>query len=124
MSKESFVNFEWDVMEDKFKNGKLKDNLDCKEYVESFFLPTTAGTHVHFEDGKPTIIQDATMKTVYLKRFPKAITKWYNEVLKPRKLICDIHKPLTGKNFVNLSSHMMHRCDFNCSSNCWSGEWK
>ena len=56
-------------MNNNFNNGLLKDNLDCKNYISKFFFPTVAGTHILIEDGKPTIIQDVTIKTIYLNRF-------------------------------------------------------
>ena len=52
-------------MNNHFNNGLLKDNLDCKNYISKFFFTTVAGTHILIENGKPTIIQDVTMKTIY-----------------------------------------------------------
>ena len=73
---EAIVNteFEWSVMTDLYNNGLTKEHLDCKNYISKFFVPSTIiGTHVLFENQKPTIIQDQTMKTVYLKRYCKLV---------------------------------------------------
>jgi len=95
-------------MHDLYDNGLLKDNLDCKTYISKYFIPTTVGTHILIEHGKPTIIQDQTMKTVYLKRFNKDITKWYLEKTIPKRLLCDISKPMIGDNYINISSQLKH----------------
>ena len=71
------TNYDQDIMNDLYENGKLKDHIDCKEYILKYFCPTTSGTHILFKDNKPTIIQNDTMKLVYLDRFPTDIAKWY-----------------------------------------------
>lgn len=100
--------FDFDEMNNKYNNGLLKDNLDCKMYIAKYFYPTTHGTHIMFEDGQPIVIQKDDMKTVYLARFPKEVAKWYNTVHKPIKVICDINQPVIGKGFINLSPRMKH----------------
>ena len=100
--------FSFVKMKDLFTNGMLKDHLDCKNYTSTYFYPTTAGTHILFEEGKPTIIQDETMKKVYLARFEKSISKYYLTQTIPKKLICDITKPILSESCINLCPAPKH----------------
>jgi hypothetical protein len=100
--------FNWQTMHDLYDNGPLKEHIDCKNYISKYFIPTTIGTHIHLEHGKPTILQDVTMKAVYLKRFKKDISKWFLEETIPKRLICDISKPMMGDTFINISSQLKH----------------
>ena len=72
-------------MKNFYDAGVLRDRLDCKNYISSFFIPTTTATHILMENGKPTIIQDDIMNKVYLKRFPKDIKEWYGCETIPKK---------------------------------------
>jgi hypothetical protein len=108
IKKNEISEFDWTTMNDLFNNGNMKDHLDCKNYISKYFIPTTIGTHVLIENGKPIIIQDATMKTVYLKRFNIDIRKWYNETTIPKKLICDVSKPMLGDKYINVSAQLKH----------------
>ena len=100
--------FSFTEMKNQYENGMLKEHLDCKNYIGKYFYPTTSGTHVLFEDGKPTVIQDETMKKVYLGRFDKQISKWYLKETIPKKLICDITKPTLTEHQVNLCPRIKH----------------
>jgi hypothetical protein len=67
-----------------FDEGLLKNHLDCKNYINKFFHPTTTGTHILFVNGKPEIVQNETMSSVYVNRFDpetedkQIIKKWYS----------------------------------------------
>jgi hypothetical protein len=107
--KKTFKNFSFDEMRILYAEGTKKDHLDCKEYISSFFCPTTAGTHVLFENGKPTIIQNDTFSLVYSQRFEEDIQKWYKKKTTPKRLIADITKPMMGVDFINLSGLLKHK---------------
>ena len=100
--------FEWLEINNKYKNGQLKDHLDCKNYIGKFFYPLTNGTHALVENNDVTIIQDDTMRKVYLKRFPKDVKIWYETETIPVKLICDITKPSVGDGYVNIAKRQLH----------------
>jgi hypothetical protein len=102
--------FSFTELKNHYEHGKLRDYLDCKQYILSHFCPTTDGQHVFYEinDSKPEIVQEQTFNTVYLARFPKELQKWYKTETIPRKLISDIHKPGSGPNFVNLAGRKKH----------------
>ena len=72
-------------------NPKYKNT---KKHISNFFIPTTSGTHVLIEGENIVIIQDETFRKVYLNRFPDIIAKWYQKEEIPKKIICDLHKPL------------------------------
>lgn len=100
--------FCFDKMNRLFDNGKLKEHLDCKQYIAKFFFPTKSGTHVLVENGQLEIIQKDTFNEVYLQRFPKDIQLWYKKKTVPVKLICDIHKPRFGKGYINVAEQLLH----------------
>ena len=103
------TNYDQDKMNDLYENGQLKDHIDCKEYILKYFCPTTSGTHILFKDNKPTIIQNDTMKLVYLDRFPTDIAKWYKKCTKPKELISDISKPCITDTFINLAGQIKYK---------------
>jgi hypothetical protein len=107
-AQETKSEFSFKKMNKLYEEGKLKDHLDCKQYIAKFFFPTKAGTHVLVENGKIEIIQKETFKEVYLSRFPKDIQHWYKVKTEPVKLICDIHKPRFGKGFINVAEQLKH----------------
>jgi len=109
MTEQEFQEFEWDQLKHLYDNGLLKDHQDCKNYLAKYFVPTTCGTHIKFENNKPTIINDDIMKRVYLKRFKKDIKIWYETETIPKKLICDPLKPTVGPNFINYSPQFLHK---------------
>ena len=103
------MEFNFSTMKNFYDAGVLRDRLDCKNYISSFFIPTTTATHILMENGKPTIIQDDIMNKVYLKRFPKDIKEWYGCETIPKTIICDISKPQLGDNFINISPQIKHK---------------
>ena len=48
------------------------------------------------------------MNEVYLPRFPKDIKTWYKTDTTPKKLICDIHKPQIGVNYINVAKTLKY----------------
>lgn len=96
--------FSFDKMNNLHDNGKLKDHLDCKNYILKYFTPTKNGTHILIENDTMEIIQKDTFKEVYLLRFPKLIKLWYNTKTTPKRVICDIHKPRVGGDYINVAS--------------------
>jgi len=106
--KNKIVNFSFTTMRELYQTGQLKDHLDCKNYIEKYFIPLTNGSHAHFDDGQLIMINDQSMKTVYLKRFEDDIQKWYKKYTIPKKLICDINLPPVGETYVN-ASKQLHR---------------
>ena len=84
------MEFNFSTMKNFYDAGVLRDRLDCKNYISTFFIPTTSATHVLMENGKPTIIQKDIMTDVYLNRFEDDIKIWYKNKTIPKKLICDI----------------------------------
>ena len=106
MTEKKIENFDFKKMRELYENGPLKDNLDCKNYIEKFFIPLTNGAHVLIEDNKIEMINNDAMNTVYLQRFEDCIKKWYKQKTTPKKLICDINKPRLGDNFVNASAQL------------------
>ena len=100
--------FSFTNMNELFDNGLLKDHLDCKNYIAKYFHPTTSGTHILFESGKPLIIQDETMKKVYISRFKKEVGKWYLTETIPKKLICDINEPALTETHINICPTLKH----------------
>src|SRR5690242_17305308 len=108
-TKETKSEFSFDKMNRLYENGKLKDHLDCKQYIAKFFFPTKNGTHVMIENNKIEIIQQTTYKDVYLARIPKDIQLWYKNKTEPVAMICDINKPRLGKGYVNVAEQLMHK---------------
>ena len=68
-NKKTSSNFDFKTMRDLYDNGPLKDHLDCKNYIEKYFVPLTNGGHVYIEDGKIEMINNESMGIVYLERF-------------------------------------------------------
>ena len=79
MQQEKTQNFDFKTMRDLYDNGPLKDRLDCKNYIEKFFIPLTNGSHAFIEDGKVEMINNESMRNVYLNRFEDDIKKWYEK---------------------------------------------
>ncbi len=50
--------FSFSKMRDLFTTGQLQDNLDCKNYLSQYFIPTSAGTYAFVQF---TILQKETM---------------------------------------------------------------
>lgn len=96
-------------MNQLYENGQLKDHLDCKNYISKYLHPLTNGTHALTENDTISIIQKETLNEVYLQRFEDDIKKWYKKKTIPKKLICDIHKPVIGNNFINLGKQLKHK---------------
>jgi hypothetical protein len=98
-----------------FDEGLLKNHLDCKNYIKKYFHPTATGTHILFVNGKPEIVQNDTMSTVYVNRFDpetedkQIIKKWYSRGTIPKQIICDINKPIMTEEFINLSPQVKHK---------------
>ena len=90
---------------DEISNPKYKKT---KDYVSKYFVPSTTGAHILIENKDVHIIQNETMKQVYLSRFPDSIAKWYQKETIPRKIICDLHKPLLTDTEVNISPKLKH----------------
>ena len=102
------MEFNFDELKNQYKNGMLKDNLDCKNYILKYLFPLLNCTHALVENNEVTIIQKDTMNEVYLPRFPKDIKTWYKTDTTPKKLICDIHKPQIGLNYINVAKSLKH----------------
>jgi len=90
---------------DEVSNPKYKKT---KDYVSKYFIPSTTGTHILIENKDAHIIQNETMKQVYLSRFADVIAKWYIKETIPRRIICDLHKPLLTDTEVNISPKLKH----------------
>ena len=88
-----------------FNNGPLKDHQDAKNYISSYFFPLINGTHALIENNDLTIIQDETLRKVYLARFPKQIKKFYLEATIPKNIICDAI--ITEQN-INVCKRFKH----------------
>ena len=101
--------FDWTEIKKTYDNGLIKDHLDCKQYISKFFVPLTNGTHAQIENNEITIIQKETMNEVYLGRFPIDIKKWYKSETIPKKLICDITKPMIGDDYVNIANKQLFK---------------
>jgi hypothetical protein len=106
MEQNKTENFDFNIMRNLYENGLMKDHLDCKQYIEKFFIPLTNGAHVLIEDGKLEMTNNESMRTVYLNRFEDDIKNWYMKKTIPKKLICDINKPRIGINYVNASAEL------------------
>ena len=123
MTEKKNENFNFATMRDLYENGKckeslkykeyvenlIKNRLDCKQYIESFFVPLTNGSHAFIENGKLEMINNDSMRIVYLNRFEDDIKKWYEKKTIPKKLICDINKPRIGEDFVNASAQLARK---------------
>jgi len=96
-------------MNQLYENGQLKDHLDCKNYISTYFHPLNNGTHAFIENNTISIIQDETMNKVYLQRFKCDIKKWYKNETIPKKIICDINKPTVGTNYINVGKQLKHK---------------
>lgn len=108
----------------KKKGKKSDEKFKCtykktKQYISNNIHPTFNGTHVIFEDGKPEIIQNDTMNSVYLPRFiiideetdyaDHTLKEWYKRATIPKKLICDVNKPTLTSTCVNLAPEIKHK---------------
>lgn len=93
-----------------FKEDNSKPKYDkTKKYINDHFVPTTSATHILVEGSNTTILQDETFKKVYLNRFPDVIAKWYVKETIPKKIICDLHKPLITDTEINISPKPKHK---------------
>lgn len=92
-----------------YENGMLKDHLDAKNYISKFFYPLTTGQHALIENNEISLISDDIMKKVYIARWDNDIIKWYKKNTIPRKLICDLDKPMIGDKFINVSKQLKHQ---------------
>jgi hypothetical protein len=95
-------------MNQLYENGQLKDHLDCKNYIAKYLHPLNNGTHALIENDTISIIQKETLNEVYLQRFEDDIKKWYKKTI-PKKLICDISKPVIGSNYINVGKQLKHK---------------
>jgi len=109
MSQQKKQSFDFKKMRDLYTNGKLKDHLDTKNYISKYFIPLTNGAHAIIENGKLEMINNDSMKTVYLDRFEDDVKKWYKKETIPKKLICDINKPQIGEDYVNASAQLLRK---------------
>ncbi|MBS1736181.1 MAG: hypothetical protein JSS98_06175 [Bacteroidetes bacterium] len=93
-----------------FKEDNKHSKFDkTKKYVQEHFVPTTSATHILVEGQSTTIIQQDTFKQVYLNRFPDEIIKWYVKETIPKKIICELHKPLLTESEINISPQLKHK---------------
>lgn len=100
--------FDFVKAKDLYENGQLKDRLDCKNYILKFFYPTYDGNHVVFNNAVPKLVKNEEFTRVYLNRLPKDIKKFYITETIPFNVICNPLKPVTGKDFVNMSPQFKH----------------
>ena len=87
-------------------------NIDATlatNYITKCFFPLTNGDHAYFvEDeltGKPVIriMDDATIKKVYFKRFSDSICNFYFKEFKClRKIVCVLNKPVLYDDKINI----------------------
>jgi hypothetical protein len=100
--------FDFDECRRLFNDGMLKDHLDAKNYISKFFCPLISGQHTLIENNSVTLVADDVMRNVYMKRWDKKIREWYNTETNPKKLICDLNKPMIGSSFMNVSKQLIH----------------
>ena len=100
--------FSFTELNNLFNNGPLKDYQDAKNYIASYFYPLINGTHALIENNEITIIQDETLRKVYLARFPKQIKKFYLEETIPKNIICDVKQPIITEQSVNVCKRFKH----------------
>ena len=91
-----------------FNNGPLKNYQDAKNYISRYFYPLINGTHALVENNEITIIQDETLRKVYLARFPKQIKKFYLEETIPKNIICDVKQPIITEQSINVCKRFKH----------------
>ena len=91
------------------KYKKSRDDKKCKEYITKYFYPTDTGEHCVLIDGKFKMYTTTDLKTVYLNKFPKELSKFYlKEYLKLYKVISDIDKPKVGDDYINVAGRFKH----------------
>ena len=94
--------FDFDMFDNFYTNGQLKDHLDAKNYLEKFFYPLTNGSTAILKNGEFEMINSNDFNSVYLARFPKDISVWYKTKTRPREIIVDPHKDRIGKSYINM----------------------
>ena len=92
-----------------FKDGPLRDNQDAKNYLDSYIIPLTNGAHAKIEGGEMEMIKKEEFRDVYSPRFPPQIKKYYFHETIPRYIICDVHKPMITKNYINVCKPYKHK---------------
>ena len=92
-----------------FNHGMLKDHLDVKNYIQKFFTPLISGQHVLIENNNVTLVSDEIMRKVFMRRWDKKISQWYDSETIPKNLICDFNKPIIGDKFINVSKQLKHQ---------------
>jgi len=100
--------FSFSELNNLFNNGPLKDHQDAKNYISGYFFPLINGTHALIENNDLTIIQDETLRKVYLARFPKQIKKFYLEETIPKNIICDVKQPIITEQSINVCKRFKH----------------
>lgn len=64
---------------DLFQNGMLKDNLDCKQYIEPYVYPLITGEQGFYDAHKKVILMmtKEQVKSAHFDGLPKIISDWW-----------------------------------------------
>jgi len=57
--------------------GNLKEPNNTIAYMSKYFYPTVEGNHFVWEGNEFRVYDDARLKSVYINRLPKALSRWY-----------------------------------------------
>eukprot|EP01038_Epipyxis_sp_PR26KG_P018189 gene18189-25585_t len=80
-------------MKEHYDNGPLKDHLDCKNYLQKYFIPLTNGSHVYIENGK-----DFVNASGQLKRDYKPFASFSEEIKQGVQMMLDFIKEIWANN--------------------------
>jgi len=105
----SIEKFCFQKLKQLFKDGPLRDNQDAKNYLDSYIIPLTNGAHAKIEGDEMEMIKKEEFRDVYAPRFPPQIKKYYFHETIPRYIICDVHKPMITKNYINVCKPYKHK---------------
>ena len=96
----------------EFNLEHLANNLSLnqgKEYIKEFFVPLTNGNHAVLSNGKYNILNDETVRKVYLNRMSKELSNFYTkEYYSLKSITYKLGEDVIIGNQLNLCPKMMH----------------
>ena len=96
----------------EFDLEHLANNLSLnqgKEYIKQYFVPLTNGNHAVLSKGKYIILNDETVRKVYLNRMSKELSNFYTkEYYAIKSITYKLGEDVFIENQLNLCPQLMH----------------
>ena len=87
-----------------------KNIKECTDYVSKYFFPLKSGGHLYLENNKFIFYDDKNVKSIFFKRMPIDVNKWYFENnLTLYNTISHINKPRIEGTNINMCEGLLHK---------------